>query len=212
MATKPQESTPGTVQRDTADAIEKAALQVFFEKGYHGASIREIASGAGIGIATLFHHYQSKAAILDQIMDIAAEEMWADLREAVKGVSNPSERLRLSVRALALAHCERQSYSFVAQSEYRSLEPEAKEMIRAKRRRTQGLFDSIVLEGISSGEFCAAHPKEVSRAIVAIGTAVGGWYRPNQDYTPDEVAEINVEMAFRLVGAARGTGPPRRGR
>jgi AcrR family transcriptional regulator len=186
---------------DRADLIEQAALQVFYEKGYHGASIREIAKGAGIGVATLFHHFPSKAAILEHILDVAAEEMQSDLDRALAGLSDPTERLIAAVRTLALAHCERQRQSFVAQSEYRSLSPAAQKTTRRKRREIQRTVDDAVADGIAAGQFSSDHPKDVARAIVSLGTAVATWYHRGKGYTPEEVADIEVEMALSLLAA-----------
>jgi AcrR family transcriptional regulator len=184
----------------TADAIERAALEVFYAKGYHGASIRAIAGRANIGISTLFHHYPSKAAILERILNRAADEMQSDLNVAIEGVAAPGTRLSLAVRALVVAHCERQSWSFVAQSEFRSLNEPAATEIRRKRRRVQAVFDDALQDGIDAGEFDCQNSREVARAIVSMGTQVAVWYHAGHGMSPEEVAEIYVDMALRLVG------------
>jgi AcrR family transcriptional regulator len=185
----------------TADTIEWAALEVFYEKGYHGASIRAIGAAANIGVATLFHHYPTKAAILDRILHRAVDHMQADLDDAIDGLTDPVERLAMAVRALVIAHCERQSQSFVAQSELRSVPDDAEAEIRRKRRRVQAVFDDSVEDGLAAGVFACEHPREVARAIVSMGTQVASWYHAGHGLTPAEVADIYVEMALRLVGA-----------
>jgi len=201
MAANPIPQTPTA---GTADAIENAALQMFYVKGYHGASIRSIARAANIGVATLFHHYPTKASILERILHRAVDAMQQNLDDAVDGVSDPVERLALAVRTLVLAHCERQSQSFVAQSELRSLEPPAAEEIRRKRRRVQSVFDDAIRNGIEAGVFSCTHPRENGRAIVSMGTMVATWYHPGRGLSPHEVGEIYVEMALRIVGLTEG--------
>lgn len=191
---------PAAARHATSGAIEDAALEVFYTSGYHGASIRAIAKAAGVGIATLFHHYPSKAAILERVLHCAVDRMQEDLDAAVEGVIGPRERLECAVRALVVAHCERQSQSFVAQSELRSLEPAPEQEIRRKRRKVQAVFDDAIVEGLAAGAFDCDHPREVARAIVSMGTMVATWYRPAAGMTPDEVADLHVAMAMRLVG------------
>jgi AcrR family transcriptional regulator len=187
---------------DTAELIERASLEAFYEKGYHGTSIREIARGSGIGVSTLFHHYESKARIVERILHRAVDEMQRDIDQALSEVGPaPKERLAAGFRALVLAHCERQMDSFVAVSELRSLEPAAEHEIRIKRRAVQHVFDVAVEEGAQSGEFHCDHAHEAARAIVALGTSVATWYRHGDGYTPDEVADIYVDMALRIAGA-----------
>jgi AcrR family transcriptional regulator len=171
-------------------------------KGYHGASIRAIASAAGIGVATLFHHYPTKAAILERTLHRAVDAMQADLDEAVDGIVDPVERLTQAVLALVIAHCERQSQSFVAQSELRSLEDPVADQIRRKRRKVQAVFDTAIADGLASGQFECDHPREVGRAIVSMGTQVAVWYHAGHGMTPREVGDIYVEMALRMAGSA----------
>jgi AcrR family transcriptional regulator len=194
-------SIDGTTQGGTGEAIEWAALEVFYIKGYHGASIRAIAAAAGVGISTLFHHYPTKSAILERILDRAVDAMQADLDEATEGIVDPIERLSAAVRALVVAHCQRQSQSFVAQSELRSLTDPAAREIRRKRRLVQGVFDDAIAAGLESGEMTCEHPREVSRAIVSMGTMVATWYHAGHGMTPQEVTEIYVAMALKLVAA-----------
>jgi AcrR family transcriptional regulator len=190
------EVTPG----GTARAIEDAALEAFYENGYHGASVRAIASSAGVGIATLFHHFPSKAAILVHILNQAVDAMQADLDAATAGLTDPVLRLSAAIRALVIAHCERKVWSFVAQSELRSVPPSADEAIRQKRRTVQRVFDDALLDGCATGQFDCEAPREAARAIVSMGTQVASWYRAGADLSPDEVAGIYVEMGLRLAG------------
>ena len=175
---------------------------MFYEKGYHGASIREIAKGAGIGVATLFHHFPNKASILEQIINGAADAMRSDLDGALEGLIDPKARLTAAVRVLVIASCHRQRESFVAQSEFRSLTPEAFKTNREKRRGIQLIFTNAVDDGIASGQFVSDHPKDVARSLVLLGSAVAHWYEDGHGLTPDEIADIHVDMALSLVGVA----------
>jgi AcrR family transcriptional regulator len=51
------------------DNIVRAALVEFKEKGYHGASMRNIAHSAGITSGNIYRYFDSKEALFDYIMD-----------------------------------------------------------------------------------------------------------------------------------------------
>jgi len=53
----------------TKIAIIEAAVKVFSEKGFNGATTKEIAQAAGIAEGTIFRHFPSKSAILYFIVD-----------------------------------------------------------------------------------------------------------------------------------------------
>jgi AcrR family transcriptional regulator len=193
-----------SVQRvGTPAAIREAALQDFYERGYHGSSTRSIAKGAGIGVATLFHHYPSKAAILAEIVNGAADEMQTDLDRELAGVTEPTPRLTVASRTMVIASCERQRESFVAQSEFRSLTADAFKLNREKRRRIQQTFLEIVADGLASGTFACLHPADVARSLVLLNSSVALWYEAGHGMTAEEMAAVHVDMSLNLVRAAR---------
>ena len=120
---------------------------------------------------------------------------------SVADVDDPTERLVLAVRTMVIASCIRQRESFVAQSEFRSLSPEAFRLNREKRRRIQTLFFDTVEAGIAAGEFAASHPTDLARSLVLLSSAVAFWYEADQAVSIPDVAERHVEMALNLVGA-----------
>jgi AcrR family transcriptional regulator len=52
---------------DTRDRIRTVALEVFSERGWEGATLREIAERVGITRPALYYHFDSKEAVLDSI-------------------------------------------------------------------------------------------------------------------------------------------------
>lgn len=56
------------MEPSTKDRITEAALRLFSEKGYLGASLSDIAKQVGISKAALYKHFASKQEILDHIV------------------------------------------------------------------------------------------------------------------------------------------------
>ena len=197
----PQQLSPERV--GTAAAILEAALQDFYERGYHGSSTRSIAKGAGIGVATLFHHFPSKDAILAEIVNGAADAMQADLDRELAGAAEPLPRLTTAARTMVVASCERQRESFVSQSEFRSLTADAFKLNRGKRRGIQQTFLDIVAAGVASGDFSCQYPVDVARSLVLLNSSVALWYEAGHGMTVEEMAAAHVDMSLDLVRAAR---------
>jgi AcrR family transcriptional regulator len=68
---------------DTRDRIRAVALEVFSERGWEGATLREIAERVGITRPALYYHFESKEAVLDSIHAELARSVddiitWAD--------------------------------------------------------------------------------------------------------------------------------------
>jgi AcrR family transcriptional regulator len=59
----------------TKDKIFDVAIDLFYEHGFHGVSVRKIAYGAGIKESSIYNHYENKEDILNRIFDCFQEGM-----------------------------------------------------------------------------------------------------------------------------------------
>jgi AcrR family transcriptional regulator len=67
--------------RKSRDRIRTAARELFREKGFDGATLRDIASRAGMGASSIYRHVQSKEELLIDELDAIQEEAWRQFRE-----------------------------------------------------------------------------------------------------------------------------------
>ena len=80
------------------DAILRQAAAVFCARGYHQASIRDIARATGVSLAGLYYYFSSKEDLLYLIQRHAFETILAAARRGIRGIGNPEERLRELVK------------------------------------------------------------------------------------------------------------------
>lgn len=189
----------------TGERVERAALQLFFEKGFAGTGIRDIAASAGLGLASMFHYFPNKLAILESLLTDIVDDLQQKMDATLDGVSDPVEQLSRAVQLLVYQHCENRVESFVAQSELRSLEGEKKDEIRAKRATIQRRFIQIVEAGVAEGAFTTVSPKRAALAIVTMCTSVATWYEPAGELKPHDVAEEYVQFALDLLNTHTST-------
>jgi AcrR family transcriptional regulator len=81
-------------KRLTAEArrelIEQAALEVFAERGYHGASIDEIARRSGVTPPVVYDHFASKLDLHKRLLERTRDELLAMWEEQLVG-DDPAE-------------------------------------------------------------------------------------------------------------------------
>jgi AcrR family transcriptional regulator len=85
---------------ETRDRLVEAALQVFASHGFEGATTREIARRAGVALAALPYHFETKEALWRSAADRIfgrLGETFAKRLEGLEGVDTPT-RLRLLLR------------------------------------------------------------------------------------------------------------------
>lgn len=178
-----------------------AAARCFYEQGYHGTSVRDITEAVGWTPGALYHHYRSKQDLLMDIVSWFLAQSIAATRDALaQAGSDPSARLYQAARSHVLWNASDVVASFVVNSEIRSLDPENRTRNIAQRDELQRLFDDAVADGVSAGVFSTPYPKDASRAVVTMCTAVASWFKPDGPLTPAEVATRYAEMSLSLVG------------
>ncbi|MFD4366863.1 TetR/AcrR family transcriptional regulator [Rhodococcus sp. NPDC058521] len=182
--------------------VLSAALSAFVERGYDGASIREIAARAGLSVPGVYHHYSSKQALLVGLTNAVMVDLLNRSKAAIADAGpSASERFDAVVESLLLFHMHRREQAFVASRETRSMELEARNAYIALRDEQQKLLDDIVRDGVASGEFGAKFPEDASRAVTTMCVAVSTWYRPDGALSPQELVERYLSIARSAVDA-----------
>ena len=182
--------------------ILRAAQDCFVEQGYHGTSIRVIAARAGLSVPGLYHHYRSKQQLLQAIVRHAMESLYAQSLASLEAAGAESgRRFDALLACLVRFHAREREQAFLAYSEIRSLDDEARAAHIERRDTQQRLMDEIVETGVRDGVFTTPHPVEASRAVVTMCTSVAQWYRPDGPLSPEELADRYLGIARMTVGA-----------
>lgn len=186
--------TPSRRERPGKVAIVRAAVEVMGEAGYEGASIRDMASRAGVSVAALYYHFPSKHDLLreflDESHDVVLDRIDRHLRDLGPG-AGPVERLDEIVGTLvaSLVHDEfAQLAANVAWREHIRLDPAARAVVDGKRRRLLDLVTDTVAAGVATGELAASEPREAARAIVTLATTIVEPYREMARPMPQVIA------------------------
>jgi AcrR family transcriptional regulator len=79
--------------------VVQLAGELFAQKGYRATTVREIADAAGILSGSLYHHFDSKESIGDEILSGFINEVLANYRAAVAEAADPRAVLEQIVRS-----------------------------------------------------------------------------------------------------------------
>src|SRR5580765_7010237 len=80
------------------DAILRAAIDVFAERGFFNAQVADVARAAGVAAGTVYLYFKSKDDLLVSIFERSMRDGLSDSREAIAGLPDPPERLRRLAR------------------------------------------------------------------------------------------------------------------
>jgi len=184
----------------TAQRIMDAAVDCFFDRGFAGTTIREIASGADVPVGRIYEHYPSKHALLLEIVDAGYDGLISQTLAALADAADaPAARLDAAIWAQSDFHARHARASSVAQTELRSLGAEDRQRIAAKRARLRDLFSELLVEGAAQGCFAVEDPAAVSCALLSMCAAIASWYDPDGLQTPRRIAQTYCDLAARMT-------------
>ena len=178
----------------TRESILQAAAIIFQEKGYHATSMQDIAEAVDLKKGSLYHHVKSKQDILLALLDEALDLIVERLEGAITPNLTPSQKLRQAMQAYLGFLAENRSLSSVLLLEYRSLEPEYKDLHIPRRDHVERIWQGIIEEGLSAGEFESLTPVLVSKALLGFLNWTITWYREDGSLSTEEIADLFSDL------------------
>ena len=181
---------------ETREAIDRAAIDLFAELGYHATSMRALAAAAEVQPAAIYHWYPSKEAILIHLQDDFMEQLTVRVLAAMGEHEAPALKLGAAVREHVVYHGLHTSEAFVTDSEIRALADEPRRALIAKRDDYQAMFGGLIRDGIRDGTLRTSDVHVATYAILLQCTGVALWFHPDGPLGLDEVAELHVELVL----------------
>src|SRR6059058_4191761 len=77
--------------------ILEHATSIFCEKGYAGASMRDLSRSSGMSLAGLYYYFESKEKLLYLIQKHTFTTVVERLHERLSQVEDPAERIRVFI-------------------------------------------------------------------------------------------------------------------
>ena len=87
-------ATPVTRVEARRAEICRAAAQIFRDRGFDATSVSDIARALGLTKAGLYHYFESKEALLFEIMSFGLDRVRDEVIVLVRAIRDPEERLR----------------------------------------------------------------------------------------------------------------------
>lgn len=187
--------------------ILKSAAAAFRHRGYHGASVDEIASALEMTKGNLYYYFRNKEEILFACHDYSNDVLLALLADAQATDAGPDVKLRRLV--VAFIHMILDELRGTALTlDLEALSPVLLKRVIAKRDRFDHGMREIIQEGIDQGIFRQGDPKMIAFAILGAVNWIPRWFDPAG---PATSAHIGESFAEYLVGGllASPTSPSR---
>jgi TetR/AcrR family transcriptional regulator, cholesterol catabolism regulator len=183
---------------DRRDEILALAAKIFADKGYASTTVREIADAAGILSGSLYHHFDSKETMLDEIMHGFLDDTVAKYRATVAEGGDPLDVLRALVREAFGSLAANPAALAVMINEFNFLVQFPRfAYLRAGADETERLWAGVIEDGMRSGVFRTdIDPRMTYRFMRDTIWISVRWYRPNGKYSAEEIADSYLELVL----------------
>jgi TetR/AcrR family fatty acid metabolism transcriptional regulator len=187
-----RDSTPGPKR----DAILRAAIDVFAERGFFNAQVADVARAAGVAAGTVYLYFKSKDDLLVSIFDRSMREGLAAGRAAVADLHDPRERLR----RLARAHLARlggdRNLAVVFQVELRQSTKFMERFSSTLLRDYLGLIREAIADGQRAGLFRGdIKPTAAAKMLFgALDEMATNWILSRRRYSLEADADAVVDL------------------
>jgi AcrR family transcriptional regulator len=178
------------------------AGELFAEKGYRATTVREIADAAGILSGSLYHHFDSKESIGDEILSGFITAVLADYRAAVASAGDPRAVIEQIVRTTsetlsqhraALAMLQNDWSYFSAQPRFSYLPKALKEFERT--------WISQLEQGKEAGLFRPDLDAKLTYRLMRDVLWIPAQWRRTGGYTTGQVVEGFLRILFDGIAA-----------
>jgi AcrR family transcriptional regulator len=177
-------------------ALTKAAAEVFKSKGYHNATIDDIADAAGVSRPTVYKYTQSKRALLDSMVDAVLDAISARLHKALATADPPADKLRRLITIHVETATSMQTFYGILFSEETELSDEARARFHSFSHAVATDFQALLNDCIAAGAAARGVDTWIAANLVlSMLTSLYRWYDPTGPTTPQQL-ELQIAAAL----------------
>ena len=175
-----------------------AARKVFLERGYHGASVDQIADAAGFSTGVVYSQFGGKADLFLALLEARIAERAAGNARAVEGLAGDAGLSRLLAHAASVDRAEPEWGLLVIEFRvHAARDPELGRRYAAVHQRTlAGMERAVTGLYQRAGQTPPLPPADLARLLVAVGAGA----RLEQAAEPDSSqAALLVKQLGQLI-------------
>ena len=181
------------------EVIERAATEVFAERGYRGASIDEIARRSGVSPPVVYDHFASKQELHARLLERTRDELLAVWREHLAGDEAAEVRIPRAFDAWA-RYIETNPYAARMFFRESTGEPEAEAIHRQVRAQAQGALGAIVAREPGAERLAGsadAEALEMAAEVIRSGLAgLAVWWSERPHVPREQIVAVAVNVLW----------------
>lgn len=194
---------------ETKARLLDAAIQLYARHGVVETSVQEIVGYAGLTKGALYHHFKSKAHLLEAVHDQFFSEQIRRLKKICSEVSDQRVAVADAIVSMFSGVVEFRSGVALFMHEYPKLPDEIFAAVRAQRDEFESLLVGLIEDGIEAGVFrTSSHPQIIAFGIIGMCAWSIYWFDHDGTLSAEQVGR---ELAELVVSGLAVAGEPTKG-
>ncbi len=182
--------------------LDKAGA-LFWQKGYHSTSMRDIANACKCKPANIYNYFESKEDILyEVILDITEQTVSSIKHLEEDETTNSVDQLRSLIKShFKFLVSKKQSSVLISDTGLKELTAEHRKAVIQLRDKYDSIMRRVIRRGIDSGDFAVKDDKLVTYFISSVIMRSSIWFSPKGQLTADEVGDEMFDFVYRGIKA-----------
>lgn len=190
------------------DRLLTASAKVFADKGFHAATMRDLARETGLSLAGIYHYVDGKDALLYRIQQRCFSRVLSGAETTIRSGEGAVDRLERFIRHHVTFFARHRAETKVLSHEANSLPPDLVEEINDLKRRYADLLTNLVRDVQRSEGETRGDPRLAAYALFGMMNWTYTWYDPNGPVPPDVLADHFAGWFIHgLLGRVAGAVP-----
>src|SRR5437660_7549071 len=183
---------------DSRQEILRTAARLFLHRGYDAPSMNAVASALKLSKGGLYHHFQSKDEILFHIMSHAMDITEEKVVNAVRGISDPEERLRMLIRRhIDVVLSVRDREITVMLHENHPLPPPLRKRINSRKKDYVHFMENLIAEVQRARQSKGiVSPRAAVFALLGMINWIYQWHKPEGTLQGEQLAHQYTAIFF----------------
>ncbi len=180
------------------------AAELFAEKGFRNTTVRDIADAAGILSGSLYHHFDSKESMVEEILTSFQERLFNAYDEVLASDDDPRTKLERVIRLSFESIDQHRAEVAIYQNDSSYLGGFERFGFLAERNaQMRAMWTGLVREGVAAGVLRQDLDVELVYRFIrdTVWVAVR-WYRPGGDLTHTDVADQYLSILLEGISRA----------
>jgi AcrR family transcriptional regulator len=190
---------PGRVPRAVrSEQLLDLADRLFAERGFHGASMDELARRAGVSKPVIYDHFGSKEQLFATCVGRTGEALAAHVATAVRKESEPRARLRAgSIAYFRFLAEQLQAWAVLFDAQEGGDARFAAEAARIRHRQSELMIDLMAESaGTEAGHEGRAMLEAMTLAIAGAYESLSLWWREHPEVPPEQLADWLLDLIW----------------